>query len=81
MNGSARVSTEFRKGAEWRVARNALDERLDDVEYASKLLDGQDGHVEHAEVYSRGRRRERTLSSVVLVTGLISLSERVGGRG
>ena len=32
------------------MARNALDERLDDVEYASKLLDGQ---LEHAELYSR----------------------------
>lgn len=65
------------------MVRYALDERLDDIEYAGKLLGGQHEH-EYAELDARvlrERRRGLTLSSVALVTGLISLSERIGGRG
>jgi hypothetical protein len=48
MSGPARVSAELGASAGRRgVARNALYERLDDIEYAGKLLGGQ---LEHAEL-------------------------------
>ena len=82
---STRVSTDGEYGVpnsshgKARRAGNALDERLDGIENAGKLLDGQ---AEHADgVVRRGQRRGRTLSSVALDTGLSSLSERIGGRG
>jgi len=50
-NGSARVSAELRPTAGRRgVARNALDERFDDIEYAGKLLDER---LEHTELDSQ----------------------------
>jgi hypothetical protein len=78
---SIRVSTDGEYGVPNRShgTRNALDERLDGIENAGKLLDGQ---AEHGDgVVRRGRRRGRTLSSVALDTGLSTLSERIGGRG
>ena len=62
-NRSARVHTGFRPSAGRRGVANALDERLDDIEYAGKLLGGQLEN-EYADVDARvlRERREDVLS-------------------